>query len=156
LFWQDTLGAAMREAADQLGITLLGSPLESPVNGAEVQRVMAAIAQQGADAIVVDAAGVWPWRQLIVEQAAKYRLPAIYAWRDDVALGGLMAYAIDSADMGRHAAMQIDQILQGAKPADVPIYQSIGWKLIINLKTAKALGIEMPGSILTRADEVIE
>ena len=67
-----------------------------------------------------------------------------------------MAYAIDLADMGRHMAMQIDQILQGAKPADVPIYQSIGWQLIINLKTAKALGIEIPGSIRTRADEVIE
>jgi putative ABC transport system substrate-binding protein len=67
-----------------------------------------------------------------------------------------MAYAQDWADLYRHAGMQIDQILQGAKPADVPIYQSLGWKLIINLKTAKALGVEIPGSILTRADEVIE
>ena len=67
-----------------------------------------------------------------------------------------MAFAIDWADLGRHLAMQIDQILKGAKPADVPIYQSLGWMLIINLKTAKARGIEIPGSILTRADEVIE
>jgi putative ABC transport system substrate-binding protein len=147
----------MRKSADQLGITLLGPPLESPVNGPEVQRVMAAMVQQGADAIVVsEAAENYTWRQLIVEQAAKYRLPAIYGTRDHVALGGLMAYAEDFADLFRHAAMQIDQILQGAKPADVPIYQSLGWKMIINLKTAKALGIEIPGSILTRADEVIE
>jgi len=155
--WQNTIGPAMREAADRLGITLLGPPLESPVNGAEVQRVMAAMVQQGTGAIVVvEAGGTWLWRQLIVEEAAKYRLPAIYPYRDDVALGGLMAYAEDWADMGRHAAMQIDQILRGAKPADLPIYQSLGWRLIINLKTAKALGIEIPGSILTRADEVIE
>jgi putative ABC transport system substrate-binding protein len=156
--WQETTGGApMREAADRLGITLLGPPLESPLNGPEVQRVMAAMVQQGTDAMVVDvAAENWRWRQLIVEQAAKYRLPAIYPYRVYVDLGGLMAYAIDLADMGRHMAMQIDQILQGAKPADVPIYQSIGWQLIINLKTAKALGIEIPGSIRTRADEVIE
>ena len=138
--WQETTGGApMREAADRLGITLLGPPLESPLNGPEVQRVMAAMVQQGTDAMVVDvAAENWRWRQLIVEQAAKYRLPAIYPYRVYVDLGGLMAYAIDLADMGRHMAMQIDQILQGAKPADVPIYQSIGWQLIINLKTAKA------------------
>src|SRR5215472_6213097 len=154
---EKTIGPPVQAAADRLGITLLGPPLESPVNGPEVQRVMAAIAQQGTDAIVVSEAGEnVPWRQLIVEQAARYRLPAIYPYRDHVALGGLMAYAEDWADMGRHAAMQIDQILNGAKPADLPIYQSLGWKLIINLKTAKALGIEIPGSILTRADEVIE
>src|SRR5262249_28285213 len=154
--WEKTIGAPMRKAADRLGITLLGPPLETPVNGPEVQRVMAAMVQQGADAIVVSESGEnWPWRQLIVEKAAKYRLPAIYGYRDDVALGGLMAYSIDWADMGLHAGI-IDQILKGAKPADVPIYQAIGWKLIINLKTAKALGIEIPGSILIRADEVIE
>jgi putative ABC transport system substrate-binding protein len=158
VYWQQHwFGGQMREAADRLGITLLGPPLEMPVNGPEVQRVMAAMAQQGADAIVVsEVPENVPWRQLIVEEAAKYRLPAIYAERDYVDLGGLMAYAEDYADLFRHAAMQIDQILQGAKPADVPIYQSLGWKMIINLKTAKALGIEIPGSILTRADEVIE
>jgi len=157
LYWEKVVGAPMQAAADRLGITLLGPPLEYPVNGPEVQRVMAAIAQQGADAIwVSDAAENLVWRQLIVEEVAKYRLPAIYLFRDHVALGGLMAYATDLADMGRHAAMQIDEILKGAKPADVPIYQSLGWKLIINLNTAKALGIEIPGSILARADEVIE
>jgi putative ABC transport system substrate-binding protein len=154
---EKTVGPPVQAAADRLGITLLGPPLESPVNGPELQRIMAAIAQQGTDAIVVSEAGEnFPWRQLIVEQAAKYRLPAIYPYRDYVDLGGLMAYAIDNADMALRAAMQIDQILKGAKPADMPIYQSTGWKLIINLKTARALGIEIPGSILTRADEVIE
>src|SRR5262249_35667368 len=146
--WQTTFVASMREAADRLGITLLGPPLESPVNGSEVQRVMAAMVQQGADAMVVGEGGEhFPWRQLTVEEAAKYRLPAIYSYRAYVDLGGLMAYATDDADMGLHAAMQVDQILKGAKPADVPIYQAIGWKLIINLKIAKALGIEVPGSI---------
>ena len=88
--------------------------------------------------------------------AEEHRLPAIYAYREYVELGGLMAYAVNLMDLFRHAADQIDQILKGANPGEIPFYQPTTFDLVINLKTAKALGIEMPPSLLARADEVIE
>jgi putative ABC transport system substrate-binding protein len=94
-------------------------------------------------------------RGQITALAAKYRLPAIYYLRDFVDAGGLMAYAPDLAVQWRRAADHVDKILRGAKPADLPIEQPTQWSLIINLKTAKTLGIPFPESILLRADEVI-
>jgi putative ABC transport system substrate-binding protein len=94
-------------------------------------------------------------RGQITALAAKYRLPAIYYLRDFVDAGGLMAYAPDLAVQWRRAADYVDKILRGAKPADLPIEQPTQWSLIINLKTAKTLGIPFPESILLRADEVI-
>ena len=155
--WDDRNGREMQEAARRLGISLLGPPLDSPVDAGEYRRAFAAFTQQGVEAIEVDEAGEnWPYRQLIIDLAAKERLPAIYPYRDYVDLGGFMAYSTDVAAMGRQLARQIDEILRGGRPADIPIYQPTEFKLTINLKTAKALGIEIPGSILTRADEVIE
>jgi putative ABC transport system substrate-binding protein len=93
---------------------------------------------------------------LIAELAAKSRLPAVYAFRESVETGGLMAYAASGPDMFRRAATYVDKILRGAKPADLPIEQPTKFDLVINLKTAKALGIAIPRSILIRADEVIQ
>jgi putative tryptophan/tyrosine transport system substrate-binding protein len=92
----------------------------------------------------------------IVELAARYRLPAIYAIRDYVNEGGLMSYGTDAVDMYRRAASYVDQILKGANPANLPVQAQTKFGLVINLKTAKALGLTVPPSLLDRADEVIE
>jgi len=95
-------------------------------------------------------------RDTIVELAAKGRIPAIYSYREFVEFGGLMAYSIDLVDTFRRLANLIDKILRGANPGDIPFYQPTKFELSINLKTAKALGLEMPAMLLARADEVIE
>jgi len=92
----------------------------------------------------------------IVELAAKGRIPAIYPFREYVDVGGLMAYSVDLPDSSRRLANLIDRILKGANPGDIPFYQPTKFALVINLKTAKALGLEMPAMLLGRADEVIE
>lgn len=92
----------------------------------------------------------------IVELAAQHRLPAIYALRDFVTAGGLMYYGVDLVEMYRSAAGHIDKILKGAKPAEIPVEQPTKFELVINLKTAKALGLRIPASVLLRADKVIE
>jgi putative ABC transport system substrate-binding protein len=93
--------------------------------------------------------------QRVVDLAAKYRLPAIYNTREWVHAGGLMSYGPSVPDMVRRAATYVDKILKGAKPADLPVEQPMKFDLIINLKTAQALGITMPPSLLLLADEVI-
>ena len=92
----------------------------------------------------------------IVDLAAKSRLPAIYDERRFSQLGGLMSYGTDLADLDRRAAIYIDKILKGAKPADLPIERPTKFELVINLKTAKALGLKIPAHLLTEAAEVIE
>jgi putative ABC transport system substrate-binding protein len=95
-------------------------------------------------------------RRLIAELAAKGRLPTIFNYRQFVEAGGLMSYGIDLADVGHRVADMVDQILKGAKPADIPIFQPTKFELSINLKTAKTLGIELPPLLVARADKVIE
>ena len=155
-FWEDPRGAAVREAAKQAGISL--SPvILSAFDEAEYQRVFRSMEQDRADAFMVsDEPENSINRETIVELAAKGRIPAIYPFRDFVEAGGLMAYSIDLADISRRLANLIDKILRGANPGDIPFYQPTKFELSINLKTAKALGLEMPAMLLGRADEVIE
>jgi putative ABC transport system substrate-binding protein len=95
-------------------------------------------------------------RRRLVDLAAKNRLPAAYAQREFVDAGGLMAYGPNVADLFRRAATYVDKILKGAKPGDLPVEQPTKFDLVVNLKTAKALGLTIPPSLLLRADQVIE
>jgi len=94
--------------------------------------------------LVSDESEQFTYRRLLVELAAKTRIPTIYAYREHVELGGLMAYSFDLEDLARRAARQIAEILKGANPGELPFYQQTKFELIINLKTAKALGLDLP------------
>jgi putative ABC transport system substrate-binding protein len=97
-----------------------------------------------------------PYRQLIIELVEKSRLPAIYGARDYVEVGGLMSYEFDQGELGRRLADDVHQILNGAKPGDIPIYQPTKFELLINLKAAKVLGLTIPPPLLALADEVLK
>jgi len=123
----------------------------------EYQRAFAEIPQQHPDAIMVsDIGDLFPYRQLVVELIEKSHLPAIYGNREYVEAGGLMAYGVDTGEAGRRIADDVHQILDGAKPGDIPIYQSTKFELVINLKAARGLGLTLPATLLGRADEVFE
>ena len=155
-YWEDPRGAAARDAAKRAGISLKAALLGA-FNEAEYQRVFRSMEQDRADALLVsDEAEHAPNNATIVELAAKGRIPAIYPFREFVEVGGLMAYSIDQADMYRRLANLIDKIFRGANPGDIPIDRPTKFELSINLKTAKALSLEMPAMLLARADEVIE
>jgi putative ABC transport system substrate-binding protein len=155
--WEQPEGLALREAAQQVQISLIGPPLEYPLDAPEYHRVIAAMAQAGAQALIV---GGQPQnyenQQLIIELAEKGRLPAIFPFPDSCKLGGLIAYANDAVEATRHLADQIAQILKGASPADIPFYEPTKFVLAINLKTAKLLGLSLSPDFLSIASEVIE
>jgi ABC-type uncharacterized transport system substrate-binding protein len=142
-------------AAGALGLHLHVVELHRPD---ELDTAFAAMTRAGADALLVAADSLLINPLLsgrIAALAAQSRLPAMYSWKFFVEAGGLMAYGPNNLDVSRHAATYVDKILKGAKPADLPVEQPTKFELVINLKTAQALGITMPPSLLLLADEVI-
>jgi ABC-type uncharacterized transport system substrate-binding protein len=124
--------------------------------GDDFGNAFAEIRNARADALFVSETMTPGARRQIVEFATKNRLPVMFMNRDYVAAGGLMSYAPNFPEMYRQAAAYVDKILKGAKPADLPVEQPTKFELVINLKTAKALGLTIPQSLLSRADQVIE
>src|SRR6266576_1127126 len=123
----------------------------------EFESAFAAMAREHADALLVTGSSTFlAHRARLAELAMKGRLPTMLSFRESVEAGGLMAYAVNMADFVGRAAVYVDKILKGAKPADLPVEQPTNFELVINLKTAKALGLTVPDTLLARADEVIE
>jgi putative ABC transport system substrate-binding protein len=154
--WEGSSGQVLRDAAGRLGISLVFM-LPQQGTRSEIERVFAAMEQQRPDVVLVSGEGdLYAHRKLIAELAEKNRLPAMCPYRDYVEAGGLMAYAVDLAELLRRMADDVHQILKGAKPGDIPIYQATKFELLINLKTAKALGLTLPSALLAGAAEIIE
>ena len=123
----------------------------------EIERAITVFGGQSNGGLIVQPDGITSaHRQIIIELAAKFGLPAVYPFRFFVIDGGLMAYGINVVDQFRSAASYIDRILRGAKPGDLPVQAPTKFELVINLKTARALGLAVPSTLLVRADEVIE
>ena len=145
---------AIQALAPSLGVELRPIGVR---DAGEIERGLAAFAE-GSDGgiIVIGSPGVAIQRDLIIALAAKHRLPAVYNARLYPAAGGLISYGPDILDQYRRAAGYVDRILKGEKPADLPVQAASKYELVVNLKTAKALGLDVPHSLLARADEVIE
>jgi putative tryptophan/tyrosine transport system substrate-binding protein len=146
--------AAVQAVAPSLGVEL--SPVDVRDAG-EIERAVTAFARSSNGGLIVTASALATrHRDLIIALAARHRLPAVYAYRYMVAAGGLASYGPDSIDQYRRAASYVDRILKGEKPADLPVQSPTKYETVINLKTAKALGLTVPDTVLARADEVIE
>jgi putative ABC transport system substrate-binding protein len=145
---------AIQAVAPSLGVEV------SPVNvrdASEIERAIAAFARSANDGLIVTGSpSATVHRNLIITLAARHNLPAVYYYRSFVAAGGLISYGPDFIDQYRAAAGYVDRILKGEKAADLPVQAPTKYELVINLRTAKALGLEVPAMLLARADEVIE
>lgn len=151
--WTRYLGA-IRNIAPSLGIEVIPAPVQEP---AEIERVIERFARVPNGALVVlPDTFTTAHRGLIVAAAARYRVPAIGQSKAFATTGGLMSYGADLVDLLRQSGTYVDRILRGAKPAELPVQASTKFQLVINLKTAKTLGLTIPQSILLRADNVIE
>jgi ABC-type uncharacterized transport system substrate-binding protein len=128
----------------------------SPDTGEIEQSVETFAHSQNGGLIITASAATLRYRDLIISLAARHKLPAVYWARFFVAAGGLISFGPNLIDNYRHAAGYVDRILKGAKPADLPVQAPTKYDIVINLKTAKALGLKFPPAVLARADEVIE
>jgi putative tryptophan/tyrosine transport system substrate-binding protein len=146
--------AELREASAQLGTRVV---IVSASTEAEFEPAFAQAAAQGAGALQVCASPLFfNRRRELVALAARHRIPAVYEWRDFAEAGGLMSYGTDLANSYHEAGRYVARILKGAMPADLPVMQTTRFEFVINLKTAKTLGLQIPPTLLARADEVIE
>jgi putative ABC transport system substrate-binding protein len=141
-------------AAESLGVQLQSVGVRGPE---ELDRAFSAMREARAGALIVESSSLlFTSRTRLADLALKNRLPTMFAQKEYVEAGGLMAYSADFSDLFRRAATFVDKILKGAKPADLPVEQPTKFDFVINLKTAKALGVTIPQSLLGRADEVIQ
>ncbi|MBI3458378.1 MAG: ABC transporter substrate-binding protein [Candidatus Rokubacteria bacterium] len=144
---------ALRTAASRLGVQLQSVETR---RAADLDAAFGAILRQGARAVLVFTTPIsYSERARLAALALQHRLPTMFDIRENVEAGGLMAYAVNLTDLDRRSAYYVDRILRGARPADLPIEQPTKFELVINLKTAKALGLTIPQSLLLRADELI-
>jgi putative ABC transport system substrate-binding protein len=145
---------AIEAVAPSLGVVVSAV---APRDGAEIEHTIEVSRNEpGSGVIVLPNPITNLHRELLIALMARHRLPAVYAYPYFVSDGGLVSYGVDPAGQFRQAALYVDRILKGAKPADLPVQQPTKFQLAINLKTAKALGLEVPPTLLARADEVIE
>ena len=152
--WQAAALRQTENAAQAMGLRL---QLVEARSADELENAFAAMTKGRAGALFVPADIIFVrYTQRMADLAARHRLPAMYGFREHVEAGGLMSYAANFAVMFRRAAAFVDKILKGAKPGDLPVEQPTKFELVINLKTAKALGISIPQSLLQLADEVIQ
>jgi ABC-type uncharacterized transport system substrate-binding protein len=145
--------SAIQSVAQSFGVELTPFSVRDP---GEIERGVAAFARSGNGGLIVTAGGTAFRRNLIIGLASRYKLPAVYPFRYYATDGGLITYGPDTYDPIRSAAAYVDRILKGEKPADMPVQAPTKYELVINLKTAKALGLTVPPSLLARANEVIE
>jgi putative tryptophan/tyrosine transport system substrate-binding protein len=146
--------AAIQAVAPALGVELTPIGIRDAV---QVERAVTAFARGSTDGMIVTPnTPALAHRELIATVAARHRLPAVYGLRYQVTVGGLLSYGPNTVDPFRRAAGYVDRILKGEKPADLPVQAPTKYELVINLKTARAIGIEIPPTLLARADEVIE
>jgi putative ABC transport system substrate-binding protein len=145
--------AAVRSVAQSLGVELTPANVR---DSNEIERVVAAFARSGNGGMIVTTGGGAAHRKFIISLAARYKLPSIYPYRYYAVDGGLISYGPNTHDPVRRAAGYVDRILKGEKPADMPVQAPTKYELVINLKTARALGLTIPQSLLATADEVIE
>jgi putative ABC transport system substrate-binding protein len=144
---------ALEAAAPQLGVQLLPVLVRTPD---ELEGAFATLARERVGGvIVVGSAFTYVHRAHLAALALQHRLPSLFGWREGAEVGGLMSYAADLVDLTRRAAAYIDKILQGATPADLPVEQAAKYELVINLKTAQALGLTLPPMVLFQADEIL-
>jgi len=146
--------AVIQSAAPSVGVDVSAINMR---DGAEIERAVTAFARRPNGGLILTASALAAiHRDLVVSLAARYKLPAVYITRYFVAGGGLVSYGPDFVDQYRRAAEYVDRILKGEKPADLPVQAPTKYELVINLKTAKALGLDIPTTVLASADEVIE
>jgi putative ABC transport system substrate-binding protein len=151
----DYFRRAAEAAAPSLAIELVPTPIDN--DGAEIERAIESFAAVSNGGLLLPPdATTNTRRELIIALAARHRLPAAYSFRSSVDAGGLMCYAIDALGMSQMGATYVDRILRGAKPADLPVQVPTKYETVVNLKAAKAIGLDVPPSLLVRADAVIE
>ena len=150
-------GPAIRAAAEKMGLPLVVSLVEFGASEADYRSAIESAAHDGANAImVVDSADVFRNSTLIARLVGEFRLPSMFTFFEPVEAGGLMAYSFDLIELYKRAANNIDAILKGTKPGDIPFYQTSKFELSINLKAAKQLGISVPPALVASADHVID
>jgi putative ABC transport system substrate-binding protein len=155
--WEVIQGPAVRAASETSGVPVTSLLLDVPTSEASYRAAISGASQDGANAIMVgDGPDAMTNRGLIAELIEQARLPAMHPFREFVEIGGLMAYSFDLVELNKRAANNIDAILRGANPGEIPYYQTSTFELSINLKTAKSLGLTVPTTILASADAVIE
>jgi putative ABC transport system substrate-binding protein len=148
------IARATESAARSVGVQLQYLALRDP---SELDHVFSAIKESGGGALIVESSSMlFAWRTRLADIALKNRLPTVFAQREYAEAGGLMSYSANFKDLFRRTATFVDKILKGAKPGDLPVEQPTQFELVINFKTAKALGLDVPPTLLARADEVIE